>query len=296
MILTYDFYTVPDFRSAGGLYDSLDPALLTATPPERFLMGQDPTFVFDKTLFMENSLPCLETNRPFILGTQDQKWKATLAHRFLELLASKTNKLTRVYTQNIDGLEGQCAMLPKEKVIPVHGSMDRVACEACGAEMDFTAFCQEVKTKIKDITQMDPDAPAESSFIKCTKCKKAAVKPTIVLFHSPLPEEFFYSLQSDLTSGVDLLLVMGTSLSVAPANQIVPLVSETTIRVVMNKEPVGYRLGIDYSESPERDFFCKGTCDEVALDLIGELGWVNDLKAMMNDLPKSNRELLSTFE
>jgi NAD-dependent SIR2 family protein deacetylase len=259
------------------------------------MMSIDPTFVFDKTLFMENSLPCLETNRPFILGTRDQKWKATLAHRFLELLASKTNKLTRVYTQNIDGLEGQCIMLPKEKVIPVHGSMDRVACEACGAEMDFTVFCQEIKTKIKDISQMDPGAPAESSFITCATCNKAAVKPTIVLFHSRLPEEFFFSLQNDLP-GVDLLLVMGTSLSVAPANQIVALVPDTTIRVVMNKEPVGYRLGIDYSESPERDYFCRGTCDEVALNLIKELGWVDDLKAMVNDLPGNSRELISKFE
>ncbi len=34
---------------------------------------------------------------------REKKWKATLAHRFVELLHKKTGKLTRLYTQNIDG-------------------------------------------------------------------------------------------------------------------------------------------------------------------------------------------------
>ena len=51
----------------------------------------------------KNQFPYLEVRKPFILGTREETWKATIAHRFAELLHTKTNKLTRVYTQNIDG-------------------------------------------------------------------------------------------------------------------------------------------------------------------------------------------------
>jgi NAD-dependent deacetylase sirtuin 2 len=96
---------IPDFRSADGLYATLNPDLLTADAIEREAIRSDPTFALDQTLFEKNPLPCLELNREFILGTREQRWKATLAHRFVELLHSKTGKLARLYTQNIDGGE-----------------------------------------------------------------------------------------------------------------------------------------------------------------------------------------------
>lgn len=112
---------IPDFRSAGGLYDTLNPNLLTATDVEREAIRVDPTTALEMGMFLQNPLPCLELNRPFILGTRDKIWKATLAHRFVELLHTKTGKLTRLYQQNIDGLESQCTNLPREKVVMVHG-------------------------------------------------------------------------------------------------------------------------------------------------------------------------------
>jgi len=280
---------IPDFRSSGGLYDTLKPELLTATPLERYTMSLDPTYVLEKTLFLNNSLPCLEVNRPFILGTQQQKWKATLAHRFIEMLHYKTNKLTRLYTQNIDGLEGHCKKLPKSKVIPVHGSMDRVACEICGTKMNFDEFCTLVQSQIKDISGKDIAAPLQSTPIKCATCDRATLKPTIVLFRSPLPKEFFECMAKDLPN-VDLLLILGTSLAVAPANQLVPLVPTTAVRVVINREPVGYMLGINYEKNAERDFFAKGNCEDVVLDLMEELGWIEDLDP--ESLPEGSRDLL----
>merc|ERR1712226_1163403 len=122
---------IPDFRSAGGLYDTLRPELLTASNIERELFAADPTAALSQPLFVQNPLPCLELMRPFMLGTRAEKWKATLAHRFVELLHAKTGKLVRVYTQNIDGLEDQCSQIPEDKVIPVHGTMDRAECARC---------------------------------------------------------------------------------------------------------------------------------------------------------------------
>ena len=45
-------------------------------------------------------------------------------------LHKRTGKLTRLYTQNIDGLDYQCE-LPSDKIVAVHGSIGRVACEGC---------------------------------------------------------------------------------------------------------------------------------------------------------------------
>ena len=114
---------IPDFRSPGGLYDTLKPELITATPQQQRAMMQDAMSVVYKDMFFANSFPYLEVRRPFILGTREHKWKATLSHHFFEMLHTQTNKLTRLYTQNIDGLDFQCKQLPSDKIVPVHGSI-----------------------------------------------------------------------------------------------------------------------------------------------------------------------------
>uniref|UniRef100_A0A7S2H762 Deacetylase sirtuin-type domain-containing protein n=1 Tax=Helicotheca tamesis TaxID=374047 RepID=A0A7S2H762_9STRA len=283
---------IPDFRSAGfGMYDTLQPELLTATEIEREAIRADPTTVFEKSMFLQNQLPCLELKRPFILGTVNKTWRATLAHRFVELLHKKTGKLTRWYTQNIDGLETQCTDLPQNKVVAVHGSMGQAHCEICDTPHDFQWFCNAVKTQIKDVTGQDPAAPQTSTPIPCRNCGRNTVKPTIVLFRSNLPAEFFERIRDDLPS-VDLLIVVGTSLTVAPANSLVYKVPHDALRLVVNNEPVGVRLGIRYGEESTRDFFGRGKCDEVLLELMCQLGWLEDLKGLVEDLPEESARVL----
>jgi NAD-dependent deacetylase sirtuin 2 len=84
-----------------------------------------------------------------------------------------------------------------------------------------------------------------------------------------------------------LLIVAGTSLVVSPANSLVYNVPKTTLRVIINNEPVGEELGIDYSSYASRDFFAKGDCDQVFLDSINELP-----KELKDDLPISSLELM----
>eukprot|EP00536_Pseudo-nitzschia_multiseries_P006207 jgi/Psemu1/255190/estExt_Genewise1Plus.C_1290055 len=265
---------IPDFRSPGGMYDTLRPELLTAEPWEQELMERDPTNVVNWDIFQHNSFPYLEVRRPFILGTRNKKWKATIAHRFIELLHLKTNnKLTRIYTQNIDGLQGQCKGLPSEKIVNVHGTISEAQCEACGTSIDFNIFC---------------DQP-----ILCTNCGKAQVKPKTVLFGRNLPKEFFVHSEEDLQN-CDLLVVAGTSLVVSPANSLVYRVPKETIRVVVNNERVGEELGIDYGPNPARDYFQKGESDEIFLDLIQELGWLDDLTTYLDDLPPGSAEMIKS--
>jgi len=283
---------IPDFRSSGvGLYDTLQPGLLTASEFERELIAEDPTLALDKGMFLRNPLPMLELKRDFILGTHESRWKATIAHRFVELLHTKLGKLTRLYTQNIDGLELQCAGLPKEKVVNVHGSMGQAACEICEAEVDFDEFCSQVRRSVKDITGQCVDAPTESKPIVCKVCGRPTVKPTIVLFRGSMPKEFHQRTGEDL-GDCDLLIIMGTSLTVSPANSLVYRIPPTCLRLVVNNEKVGRGLGIDYSENSIRDVFAHGHSDEMCLDLIDKLGLLHDLAEMIDDLPESNATMI----
>lgn len=280
---------IPDFRSPDGLYATLQADNLTATQDQRDRIRLDPSYSLDQHLFMENPLPCLEVNREFVLGIQSRKWKATLAHRFVELLEVKTGKLCRLYTQNIDGLEDQCG-LPHDKRIAVHGSMDEASCAVCQHDMSMEEFCQKLKSQIKDITGKDSTAPKESSPILCQRCHAPAIKPNIVLFRSSLPKEFFQKVPVD-TKDADLLIIIGTSLGVAPANSLVWRVPRSCMRVLINREAVGWHLGLDFDENG-RDFFAGGDCEAVVLELMDHLGWLQDLTAVINELPESSGELL----
>mmetsp|Transcript_1469 Transcript_1469/g.3260 ORF Transcript_1469/g.3260 Transcript_1469/m.3260 type:complete len:400 (+) Transcript_1469:164-1363(+) len=323
---------IPDFRSPGGLYDTLRPELLTATPEQRHILRQDPMHVVSWKLFRDNPLPYMEVRRPFILGTQAKQWKPTIAHRFAELLHTKTtntvttkknnqtttstqnaacgsnsssssSKLTRVYTPNIDGLDHLCDDIPSSKIVNVHGRISNVACEGCKATMDFDEFCDKVRTQIKDIYDSSPGPKAEptstttktSTEILCPSCGQGLVKPTTVMFGRNVPSEFFERLEDDMPT-TDLLIVAGTSLVVSPANSLVNLVPKSTPRVVFNLQPVGKHLGLKSSNSKkdpsDLDFYKEGECDALFLELIEELGWMEDLVSTIEVLPPKSQKLV----
>jgi NAD+-dependent protein deacetylase sirtuin 2 len=282
------------------MYSTLRPELLTATNEQKQLMSIDPTYVVSWDIFKDNSLPYLEVRKPFIIGTLQHKWKATIGHLFFNILEKKfPSKLTRWYTQNIDGLEYQCTNIPSSKLIPVHGSIAQASCENCGHDItDYTKFCNNVQTSIKDIYNIDDTAPKVSTPIICEKCSKPLVKPKTVLFGRSLPSNFFTSVQNDLPN-VDLLIIAGTSLVVSPANSVVYSVPDTTYRVIINNEPVGSELGIDYSDPAtssnrrHRDIFLQGTCDEIFLELIEHLGWLQDIQQVVDVLPPDSAKLIN---
>ena len=65
------------------------------------------------------------------------------------------------------------------------------------------------------------------------------------------------------------------------------------MRVIVNREPVGYQLGIDYSERSEQDFFAQGDINEVLLlDLVIELGWLEELQQLCRQLPQRSELVL----
>jgi NAD-dependent SIR2 family protein deacetylase len=153
------------------MYDTLRPELITASPHEREYMKRNPTAVVTFDLFSRNQFPYLEVRRPFILGTAENKWKATLSHYFLRVLEDK-GLLKRVYTQNIDGLDLQVG-LPSDRLVHVHGTIGEYSCEFCGASYPREEFRQAVRSCIRNIYDCaDQDAPSESSHILCGTCQR----------------------------------------------------------------------------------------------------------------------------
>jgi hypothetical protein len=68
------------------------------------------------------------------------------------------------------------------------------------------------------------------------------------------------------------------------------------MRVVLNRELVGWHLGFDPHRN-DRDLFARGNCENLCLELCKELGWLSDLRTLVEDegichLPDSSRDLL----
>jgi hypothetical protein len=120
------------------------------------------------------------------------------------------------------------------------------------------------------------------------------MKPAIVLFKSSLPEIFFQNVSKDAKKA-DLLIVIGTSLRVAPANSLVWRVPRSALRLLVNREEVGRHLGMDFDTSTgKRDYFEEGNCEEVFLQLMDHLGWLDELEPLLEEdnLPESSAQLL----
>lgn len=178
---------LPDFRSPGGMYDTLRPELLTATDAQKSSMRADPTNVVSWRIFSQNQFVYHEVRRPFILGIAQGQWKPTLSHFFIRVLQDK-NLLEMLFSCNIDGLDHSAGIT---RIVNVHGSIGRAECEGCGAPFPWAEYTNLVRSNIRDIYGTDPQAPSVSSNIPCRSCGANLVKPATVLYGRALPQSFF---------------------------------------------------------------------------------------------------------
>jgi NAD-dependent histone deacetylase SIR2 len=182
--------------------------------------------------------------------------------------------------------------VPAENIVPVHGSIGQAGCEKCGADADYSKYCDAVKTNIKDIYGIDPSAPAESSNIFCEKCGAAAVKPRTVLFGAQMPSAFFDAVEQDLP-GTQLLLVIGTSLVVHPAASIPQMVDDKCVRVYVNRDRPPSEF---ISASSSRDVVIQADADEALCELADRLGWLEELQAFASLMPEQSQKTLELYE
>lgn len=101
-----------------------------------------------------------------------------------------------VLTQNVDGYH-RAAGSPPQRLIEIHGTLAPLFCMSCGEE---TAELAERLSK-----SLPP---------QCSRCS-GVLRPPVVLFEEMLPALALRRLQSELQTGFDAVVAVGTSASFA---------------------------------------------------------------------------------
>ncbi|KNC77806.1 hypothetical protein SARC_09745 [Sphaeroforma arctica JP610] len=239
---------IPDFRGPKGLYSQL----------EKYQLPY-PEAIFDIGFFEKNPVPFFSLAKSLFPGN----FKPTYTHFFVRMLQEKS-LLKRCFTQNIDALERRAGIDP-ELTVEAHGSFASGTCMDCGK-----GYPQDYVYGFVNNDQLP--CCAES------KCE-GVVKPDIVFFGENLPARFDERANEDFDE-CDLLLIMGTSLKVAPFSHLCTFVDKTCVRLMLNLEVPKVPF-FDWSSKLNRDVRYLGTCDEGCRQLTAMLGWEDELNELI---------------
>jgi len=198
---------IPDFRSPNsGIYANLKQYELPY-----------PEAIFDIEYFRQNPRPFNTWAKEFFPG---ENYLPNKGHYFLKVLDRK-GKLSKYFTQNIDGLE-RLAGLSESKIVEAHGTFAHAKCIRCEEKVNMEEFREKIRC------DQDPT---------CRNCG-GWVKPSIVFFGEALPPRFFDEAEIDCEF-CDQLICIGTSLEVYPFAGIVDAPKHKTPRLLINYDLVG---------------------------------------------------------
>ncbi|KAI7188533.1 SIR2-domain-containing protein [Hortaea werneckii] len=243
---------IPDFRSKGtGFYDKLRDM--------GYEGGED---VFDIYNFDEN--PSIFYSLAGEILPDQQRYTPT--HAFIKLLQDK-GKLQTNYTQNIDNLE-ELAGVDRSKLIQCHGSFATASCRKCKLQVPgHEIFDQTPPKKRKQSTSK----PRKNDFEDSSDDEGAysipeagVMKPDITFFGEQLPDNFFDRFTEKDSKTVDLCIVIGTSLKVAPVSEMANYLPKDIPHIFVSREPI---------EHVNFDIQLLGDCDTVVYELSRRAGW-----------------------
>jgi NAD-dependent deacetylase len=141
-------------------------------------------------------------------------------HRALVTL-ERRGKLHTLITQNVDGLHQQAGSDPA-RVVEIHGTMREVVCLSCGERADMQRALVRVRAG-------EADPP-------CRTCGGILKSATISFGQGLVADDLDRARAAADTC--DLLLAVGSTLSVYPIAGVVPVAKEAGARVViLNAEP-----------------------------------------------------------
>jgi len=103
------------------------------------------------------------------------------------------------------------------------------------------------------------------------------MKPDITFFGEQLPDKFFNTLNDLDRPAVDLVIVIGTSLTVKPVSMIPDCIRSEVPQIYISREPIS---------DIEFDIQLLGDCDIVVAELCHAAGEGWDLKHSMTDATK----------
>jgi NAD-dependent histone deacetylase SIR2 len=267
---------IPDFRSKDiGLYTKLAELGL-----------DDPQDVFNIDIFRDDPTT-FYTIAKDILPPHSGAFTPT--HAFIRLLQDKGKLLTN-YSQNIDNIEA-AAGVKKDKLVQCHGSFATATCLKCGTNYDGmvimpdlkagrVARCPEcIRVISKEVTGMKRKRSHSSNAKKRQRRSEGfsdssseddgipeagVLKPDITFFGEELPDNFYDRLTKHDNDLVDLVIVIGTSLKVAPVSEVVPYLPSSVPQLIITRERVKHF---------EFDVEMLGDCDVVVAELCRRLQW-----------------------
>jgi NAD-dependent deacetylase len=138
--------------------------------------------------------------------------------------------LELLVTQNIDGLHLLAGHDP-QLVVEIHGNMRETLCMSCGDRQPTTDVLARVEAGVGD-----PRCTSVESGSECGGILKTA---TISFGQDLVPEDLYRAERA--ARSCEVLLAVGSSLSVYPAAALVPAAKKSGAAVVIvNAEPTGY--------------------------------------------------------
>lgn len=248
-------------------------------------LGRDePEDVFNIEVFREEPEIFYQTAKE-IMPPRDGRFSPT--HAFIKLLQDKGKLLTN-YSQNIDNIEADAGINP-EKLVQCHGSFATASCVKCNAHFDGSvivpsilagtvARCPDCAKRLAvPAPGMKRKRSSNDSMKKRQKRNNSsedeseddeipeagALKPDITFFGEALPDTFANRLTVHDKNLADLVLVIGTSLKVAPVSEIVPYLAKIP-QLIISRDRVHHL---------EFDIEMLGDCDVVVAELCRRLDW-----------------------
>ena len=181
---------IPDFRSPGsGLWENIDPMEALST-----------------TVLYNNPQKFYSEGYKMLLGMTDAK--PNTAHYVLAEMEEK-GYIKGVITQNIDNLHQRAGT---KYLLEVHGNTREGSCTSCGNTVNLDIITEKVNNN-----EIPP---------KCDNCG-GLLRPDVIFFGDMLPEDF--SIAVEEMEDCDLLIVIGSSLAVAPVNYLPSLANKLMI-------------------------------------------------------------------
>ncbi|KAF7719405.1 Uncharacterized protein PECH_004900 [Penicillium ucsense] len=264
---------IPDFRSPDGLFKTLQ---------KKYNLKASGKLLFDAAVYQDETLL-----KPFheLVQTLSTEAANSQPTKFHEMLASlgKENRLKRLYTQNIDGLE--ISMKPLETEVPLsvkgrwpitiqlHGSITKMVCQKCRhlSTLQPEKFCEA--------DPPDCDECADNDRARVVAGQRShgvgRMRPRFVLYneHNPDEEAITSVMNADIKSRPRVLVVAGTSLKIPGVRLLVKNLCKVirgrkdgVTMFISNEPPVGKEFEDCF------DLVVQGSTDQVA-DLVQLKNW-----------------------
>lgn len=170
---------------------------------------QDPSKIASTEALNHNVDAFINFYRTRVQAVKDYK-----PHKGHNILASweKQGLIQSVITQNVDGFHQTAG---SERVAELHGTLQKLHCQSCGREYNSEEYVNR------------------DYYCECG----GVLRPSIVLFGEALPQPALETAMKE-AERAELFIVLGSSLSVTPANQFPLIAKENGSRlVIVNHEP-----------------------------------------------------------